>query len=271
MKRLAALAVLLAAPLAGCMPPDGHVPPFARVPYQAFSKDTVAAVALREWRLFGARDVAAGDSTPDERENGLWQRIGEYWWNGLDLASDESGWTGRHDGLGREFPAEQDGTFAWSAAFVSYVMRVSGAGRHFPYAPDHAEYINAARRGGNWVVVAERPERYAPEPGDLVCRARSRATGLRFDDLPAPRFPSHCDIVVSAPANGAIAVIGGNVANTVGRRFFPVDPDGRLTPADPPWLVVLRVGPQGVTVAWAAALRPCQDEQGCLPDAPATD
>jgi hypothetical protein len=266
-KRMVVLAVLLS----GCMPPDGQVPPFARVPYQEFSKDTVAAIALREWRLFGARDVTAGDTTPDERENGLWQRIGEYWWNGLDLGSDEGGWTGRHDALGRTFPVEQDGTFAWSAAFVSYVMRISGAGPRFPYAPDHAEYINAAARGGDWVVAAERPERYAPEPGDLVCRARSRATGMRFDALPAPRFPSHCDIVVSAPVNGAIAVIGGNVANTVGRRFFAVDPDGRLAPADPPWLTVLRVGLPPVTVAWAAASRSCRAEEGCLPDRSAAD
>ena len=50
--------------------------------------------------------------------------------------------------------------------------------------------------------------------------------------------------------NGAIAVIGGNVANTVGRRFFPIDADGRLAAADPPWLAVLRVGPRPVTVAW---------------------
>ena len=270
-KRLVVLAALLPMLLSGCMPPDGHVPPFARVPYQAFSKDTVAAVALREWRAFGARDVVAGDVTPDERANGLWQRIGEYWWSGLDLGSDESGWTGRHDALGRTFPEDQDGTFAWSAAFVSYVMRISGAGPRFPYAADHAEYINAARRGGDWVVVAEPADRYAPEPGDLVCRARGRAVGMRFDDLPAPRFPSHCDIVVSAPTNGAIAVIGGNVANTVGRRFFPVDPDGRLAPADPPWLAVLRVGPRPVTLAWLAASRPCRGEQSCLLDVPTAD
>ena len=34
---------------------DEHVPPFARVPYQPFSRDAVVAIALREWRLFGSQ------------------------------------------------------------------------------------------------------------------------------------------------------------------------------------------------------------------------
>ena len=58
----------------------------------------------------------------------LWQRIGEYWWLGMDAGSEESGWTGRHDGLGRTFAPEEDGKYAWSAAFISYVMRTAGAG-----------------------------------------------------------------------------------------------------------------------------------------------
>ncbi|MGE0415430.1 MAG: DUF2272 domain-containing protein, partial [Acetobacteraceae bacterium] len=40
--------------LTACTAPDAHVPPFARVPYQAFSRQAVVAVTLREWRLFGA-------------------------------------------------------------------------------------------------------------------------------------------------------------------------------------------------------------------------
>jgi len=236
MKRLAAL-VLLAA----CSPPDAHVPPFARVPYQTFSAETVVAVALREWRLFGSRDYDPDDTSTAERADGLWQRIGEYWWTGLDAGTRESGWTGRHDGLGREFPADQDAAFAWSAAFVSYVMRIAGAGPRFPYAPDHAEYINAAMTGGDWVVAALDPAQHGPRPGDLVCRGRAQARSMRFDALPAPRFPSHCDIVVSWPDGGTIAAIGGNVGNAVTRRAFDVAADGRLAPADPPWLVVLRV------------------------------
>src|SRR4051812_1084730 len=163
--------------------PDRHVPPFARIPYEAFSRQTVVAVALREWRLFGQPvneeppDQATLIAAKPERQPGLWQRVGEYWWLGLDADAPESGWTGKHDGEGQRFPAEQDGDYAWSAAFISYVMRIAGAARRFPYAADHAEYINAARRvalgaGESWLVTSERPEAYAPREGDLICFGR---------------------------------------------------------------------------------------------------
>ena len=35
-------------------------------------------------------------------------------------------------------------TYAWSAAFIWYVMRLAGAGGSFPYSENHADYINAA-------------------------------------------------------------------------------------------------------------------------------
>ena len=57
-----------------------------------------------------------------------------------------------------EFPAGQDGTYAWSAAFISYVMRIDGAGPKFPYAISHSTYINAARTGG-YALTAMRPDR----------------------------------------------------------------------------------------------------------------
>ena len=78
------------------------------------------------------------------------------------------------------FPAGQDGEYAWSATFISYVMRIAGAGAHFPYAADHAEYINIAKQmatgaASGWVVSAERPSAYAPQPGDLICMGRGKA------------------------------------------------------------------------------------------------
>jgi hypothetical protein len=240
--------------LAGCVRPDAHVPPFARLPYEAFSRGTVVAIAQREWRLFGQR-VSEGEPLTGqiERDPGLWQRVGEYWWIGLNAGSAESGWTGKHDGMGQVFPPDSDETYAWSAAFVSYVMRLAGAGARFPYAPDHADYINSAKRmalgqaARDWVVTAEAPEAYAPNPGDLICLGRRGAVRLRYADLPAPRFPAHCDIVVGTEP-GQIAVIGGNVADGVTMRHVPVTADGKL--ADPDgtildprnqWMTVLRV------------------------------
>ncbi len=62
--------------------PDAHVPPFAKAPFEPFSREAVVAIALREWRLFGQNvadpDAEASRIIKPEREPGLWQRVGEY-------------------------------------------------------------------------------------------------------------------------------------------------------------------------------------------------
>jgi uncharacterized protein DUF2272 len=231
-------------------------PPFATVPYQRFSRAAVVAVALREWRLFGSRvnDDDHLNWDKPERNEGLWQRVGQYWLVGMSPGAPEAHRTGKHDEYGREFPPEEDEKYAWSAAFVSYTMRMAGAGTAFPYAPDHAAFINAAKRmtsgtDNRWLVTAEQPSTYPPVPGDLICYGRGQATSLHYQDLPtATPFPAHCDIVVEPPASGVISVIGGNVQDTVTMRHIPVTPDGKLANPDGavldqrhPWLVVLRV------------------------------
>jgi len=149
---------------------DAHIPPFARWPYQPFSRETAVQIAIREWRAFGQQVVFPNTELPEdeEREEGLWQRVGEYWWLGLDPRWREQRWTGIHDENGVVFPASEDGNYAWSAAFISYVMRIAGAGSRFPYTATHADYINAARRHGLGVepgtaLTTERIEVYAPQ------------------------------------------------------------------------------------------------------------
>ena len=258
MRWLPILPLFLLAACMGAPMPDAHVPPFAKVPYQQFSRAAVVAIALREWRLFGQNvadpEAEATRVLKPEREEGLWQRVGEYWWLGLNAGSPESGWTGKHDGQGRVFPPDIDGDYAWSAAFVSYVMRIAGAGQRFPYSADHADYINAARRvslgqTNKWLVSAERVQDYAPQPGDLVCFGRGGARGLRYEDLPTDKlFTSHCDIVVDTSVPGRIAVIGGNVEDLVTMNYVPVTEDGKLATPDGtvldtrfPWMTVLRL------------------------------
>jgi hypothetical protein len=172
---------------------------------------------------------------------------------GLNPGAPESGWTGKHDGNGQEFPAADDGEYAWSAAFISYVMRIAAAGARFPYSADHADYINVAKQmatgaASGWLITAERLQAYAPQPGDMICMGRGRAAGIRYDDLPAPRFPAHCDIVVDAAVPGQIAVIGGNVDDAVTLKHVPVTADGKLATPDGmvldtryPWMAVLRI------------------------------
>jgi hypothetical protein len=255
-----ALLTACAAPSVRGPSADEHVPPFARVPYQPLSRDAVVAIALREWRLFGSLvdDNPPGTyhpATPEdkpERQQGLWQRVGEYWWEGLNPGDPDSGWTGIHDGNGIEFPANEDGMYAWSAAFISYVMRIGGAGARFPYTATHADYINIAKQmklgqTGGWAITAEAPALYAPRPGDLICLSRGVVPPLTYDDLPTGRFPSHCDLVVRADS-GMLTVIGGNVDDAVTMKHVPTTPDGMLAAPDGTivdarynWFVVVRV------------------------------
>jgi len=234
--------------LAGCVAPDEHVPPFARLPYQPFSRDAALAIANDEWRLWGSRvdDNPSAYAPPapqtiPERQEGFWQRVGEYWWQGMNAGTPDSRLTGKYIAPGEAFPVSEKGDYAWSAAFISYVMRIAGAGQHFPYAPAHATYIDAAVRGQTPLLTAEDPATYAPQPGDLVCFARSWAAGLRFKDLPTQGFfPGHCGIVTSI-GTGEIDMIGGNVDNAVVLTHIPATPDGRLSDTVVNWLVVLRV------------------------------
>jgi uncharacterized protein DUF2272 len=249
-------AIVLGAPLVTGCSNHSPYPPFSRIPFQRFSRAAVVAVAQREWRLFGSQvnDDDHLNWDKPERNEGLWQRVGEYWYVGMNPGAAEAGWTGKHDGNGHEFSPDEDGRFAWSAAFVSYVMRIAGAGDAFPYAADHASYINAAKRmklgtARGWLVTAERLTDYAPVSGDLICHGRGNAGALRYDDLPtAELFPSHCDIVVAAQRSGTISVIGGNVQDTVTMRHIPVTADGKLARTDgvvldqrQPWMAVLKV------------------------------
>lgn len=234
----------------------GHVPDFAARPYEPFNRQDTIAIALREWRLFGQPvDSSEPGDSPDrppeqkpERAPGLWQRVGEYWWIGVDAGDPETSWTGKHDRDGRVFPAARDEDYAWSAAFISYVMRVAGAGDRFPYAANHASYVNAAAAGRSPILRAYPPDGYVAKPGDLICHGRSWAARLRFSDLPtSDLWPGHCALVV-AVRQGLLSVIGGNVQDAVTMTEVPVDADGKLANPgglvlDPryPWCVVLRV------------------------------
>ena len=247
---LAACAAPAATPPA--IPRDIQIPPYAKRPYQPFSREAAVQIALREWRAFGQKVVISPQSESadsQERDEGLWQRVGDYWWQGLDYGSPEGRWTGMHDANGVPFPRGEDGEFAWSAAFVDYVMRMAGAGSLFPYAPSHSDYINAARSRGDLAIAALPLTQYAPQSGDLICMWRARHP-VTYEELPAGHFPGHCDIVV-AQHPGGLDVVGGNVDNSVAMKHVPIAPDGRMVGAsgavvdpDYPWFVVLRVAYQ---------------------------
>jgi hypothetical protein len=249
-KRESSFLVAILVVLTSCAAPDSHAPAFVQRDYAPFSRTAAVAIATDEWRLWGMRvddNWGAGyvqtDSTMAERQPGLWQRVGEYWWEGMNANEPDSSWTGKHDAGGKIFPVAVNGQYAWSAAFISYVMRIAGAGEKFPYSPDHAYYINDAARAAegkirNPLLIAEDPATYAPRLGDLICLGRGKARALTFADLPtAHAFPAHCSIVVAGQPN-QISVIGGNVDDAVTLQHVPATNAGLI---GSPWFVILRV------------------------------
>ncbi len=228
------------------------MPPYASRPDEPFFRANAVAIVLREWRAFGqAMDDDPPNTRPDAGENrpdrqpGMWERVGDYWFIGQDDGTRTQDWTSKYDGTGTEFPPGDD-PHAWSAAFISYVMRVAGAGSRFPYTPVHSYYINAAVEGG-YAIKAYPLQDYAPLPGDLVCMGRGFAATMHFSNLPAPTFPAHCDMVVRTTP-GQDVVIGGNVDGSVTLKHVPVTNDGKLAMPDGtvldtrwPWLTVIKV------------------------------
>jgi hypothetical protein len=146
------------------------------------------------------------------------------------------------------FDAAHDGHYAWSAAFISYIMRIDGAGARFPYSENHSYYIDAAASGSSPVLKAYSLTDYPPALGDLICTGRGAAAGLKFTDLPTPdAFPSHCDMVVGVQP-GSLTVVGGNVDDSVTEKHVPITaagllagPDGAVLDARYSWFVVLKV------------------------------
>ncbi|WP_415489570.1 DUF2272 domain-containing protein [Acetobacter sp.] len=242
---------------------DSHVPDFASRNFTPFNRQDVVAIAMREWRLFGMpvndddpelRPEPTTASVKPERSPGLWQRVGEYWWIGQDPQETESSWSGKYDADGRIFPFEHDGHYAWSAAFISYVMRVAGANERFPYSPNHSTYINAAASGQSTGLRAHDPASYIPKLGDLICTGRGGSKSVRFSSLPTSfGFPAHCGIVVATGQNGQpfghqLSIIGGNIDDAVALTHVPTDANGAIASADGhsydsryPWCAVLEV------------------------------
>jgi hypothetical protein len=145
---------------------------------------------------------------------------------------------------------------AWSAAFVSFIMRDAGLEEKvFAYGAAHVAYISAAvaqsLRDGNGgerthFFRACDPALTPPRAGDLLCYHR-HTEGTRnpyvpkgpslfrsiFEDFASGERPiirSHCDIVVDVDARARkVTVIGGNVQNSVTERVLTLNKRGVLS------------------------------------------
>lgn len=186
--------------------------------------DKVVTTANGEWDFFGDQtyDLTGNLSHKGhkEEEDGWYQRIGQYWLQGTNTP----GIDGR---MHKQY---------WSAAFISWVMKTSGAGDRFRYSTLHSIYIDQAIRdhmqnrtdAGFW---GWRLNEIKPKVGDLICWTRE--SGVTFDDQHSGHYGGHCDIVVQVFSD-RISVIGGNVGNSVTRRPLAINPSGFLKPVSSP-------------------------------------
>jgi hypothetical protein len=138
---------------------------------------------------------------------------------------------------------------AWSAAFISYVIKEAGQSG-FPYAANHNTYITSIRDKNisDWKAYkSSDPTNGVLQVGDIVCH------GADADYNPQPRDlsefaagqASHCDCVVAINGSQVVS-IGGNVGDTVGNWPFSLKSDGTIDSSKTPFkTVILRYEPSG--------------------------
>ena len=156
----------------------------------------------------------------NEADDPQFLRVGDYW---RVVGSANHGRTVGSDG---ERPA-------WSAAFVSFVLRSAGAAERFPAAPAHFSYFqHFVRHPGSGLYEARLVSDATPRPGDILHFGRGSAE--KFDFEKARRaagddsfYPSHSDVVVAVDGR-KVVTIGGNVGNSVSEKTFALDDAGRL-------------------------------------------
>ena len=199
---------------------------YRRLTLSSFKKRVISN-ALQEWKLWGEQVSQAGDLiNRGQREcDAIYSdRVAEYWKKGANR--------NRH-GCDRDM--------AWSAAFISFIMKKSGAGNDFKYSSAHNRYIRdiikKTKRGITKPFESFRLGDSPINPGDLICYSREDGINYETDR----EYKGHCDIVTKVNKNGGYAeVIGGNVTDGVTKRIVSIDKKGYLTDTHADWFVVLK-------------------------------
>ncbi len=205
----------------------GTVYVFYRRISQSSFKRRVISNAIKEWELWGEQVSKGGDIVAvGQREcDAVYSdRVAEYWKKGANRD--------RHG-------CERDK--AWSSAFISFIMKKSGAGDDFKYSSAHNRYIRdiikKTKRGGKQPFEAFRLNETNIKPGDLICYAREPEITYETDR----EYKGHCDIVTKVNRKqGYAEVIGGNVSHGVTKRIVNIDKKGYLTDTTQDWFVVIK-------------------------------
>jgi hypothetical protein len=167
--------------------------------------DSLRNTALSEYEAWKSGSTKEGDSSTMER-------LRKYWKEGAGVTN----WS--DDRMTDE---------AWSAAFISYIMKKSGAGSDWKYSPSHSTYIvdsikNRKENNSN-PFKGYKPEEVKLEIGDLVGKARQ--SGVDYNTK--GNYKSHTDVVVNIK-DGVADTIGGNVSNSVYLTKVPLDANGKI-------------------------------------------
>ncbi|MHA1988424.1 MAG: DUF2272 domain-containing protein, partial [Promethearchaeota archaeon] len=141
-----------------------------------------------------------------EKDSSMMANIKKYWNEGTDTFWSESRMVSE----------------AWSAAFISYLMKKAGAGDDFKRSNSHSVYIRQSiknrKEENENPFKGYKPNEVEVSKGDLVCFARQ--SGVGYDTTGA--YKSHCDLVIDVKDNKATS-IGGNVSNSVSKTIVELD------------------------------------------------
>lgn len=158
-----------------------------------------------------ANDEFSAYSGATETRSPLRERIGQYW-----------------DHVQRPELDGGDSDVPWSAAFISFMVYLAGAGSQFSYSAQHSVYfyrtINDKLTKRAKPFWGYRPEELTIAPGDILGMNRETAQPIDYHWAAYHAdYASHSDIVVEVGKDGAVHTIGGNVANKVGKKTFVWD------------------------------------------------
>ncbi|WP_153946301.1 DUF2272 domain-containing protein [Cupriavidus sp. U2] len=282
---LAVLCGCSTSPTRTARPQAVPLPDYGRVatPPGATARERIVDIALQEWRKWGSQVVrigrddsacvtqsplpapaaalpangAGGQGTAmqpsadiDMEEDGDSQCLRFPDGTGMEATPQGCRMAQRYWGIVGEAPdcrQVTQGAWAWSAVFISWVMRKAGLDNdQFLTGQSHSMYVVDARDG-----ILPRPAFHVervpavPRPGDMICAGRGRDKYLSDpSEIGFGTTPMHCDIVVEVDrAANVVKAIGGNVQQSVSMDVIDLNDAGQLdgfTNSHMPWLLILR-------------------------------
>jgi len=281
---LAVLCGCTAAPPRTARPQAVPLPDYERVVTTpgATPRERIVEIALQEWRKWGSQTVRIGrddsacvtqsllpppmvaiapapepapvpgqSADTDQDENGREADCLRFPdGTGMEATAQGCRMARRYWGIVGEAPdcrQVTQGAWAWSAVFISWVMRRAGLDNdQFLTGQSHAMYVVDARDGKlPRPAFHIEPTPALPRPGDIICAPRGHDKTI--GDISAIGFgttPMHCDIVVEVdPAARVVKAIGGNVQQSVSMDVIELGDAGTLdafTNSHMPWLLVMR-------------------------------